>query len=171
MFSRLDHDGSGTITLAEIMEATEEDQIMLKKFLTLDSPLEIFCMLDIDNSGQLNIEEFCEGVMEHVTSDRSVEFKRIDKNFKQLRKEVRELQLSVDKVASIALKASGSGTGSQQLSPVALTKKKRDVKFNEENDQNEMPRDSEPVTEPEPPEPQQPTAEPASESPLWATET
>ena len=31
-------------------------------------------------------------------------------------------------------------------------------------------RDSEPVTEPEPPEPQQPTAEPASESPLWATE-
>ncbi|CAJ1419233.1 unnamed protein product [Effrenium voratum] len=170
MFSRLDHDGSGTITLAEIMEATEEDQIMLKKFLTLDSPLEIFCMLDIDNSGQLNIEEFCEGVMEHVTSDRSVEFKRIDKNFKQLRKEVRELQLSVDKVASIALKASGSGTGSQQLSPVALTKKKRDVKFNEENDQNEMPRDSEPVTEPEPPEPQQPTAEPASESPLWATD-
>ena len=137
--------------------------------------------------------------LRHVTSDRSVEFKRIDKNFKQLRKEVRrvlssfsgqsagmihkanvasqpalgtchasilvlsqeelnekstlqskrdmsstfplkqttnrdrrekkiagpsptcdrELQLSVDKVASIALKASGSGTGSQQLSPAA----------------------------------------------------
>ena len=65
--------------------------MLLKKFLTLESPLEIFRgwpgyklfldlgfqkgprehgrsidrgMLDIDNSGQLNIEEFCEGVIQ-----------------------------------------------------------------------------------------------------------
>lgn len=153
MFSRLDEDGSGTITLAEIMEATEEDQMLLKKFLTLESPLEIFRMLDIDNSGQLNIDEFCEGVIQAVTSDRSVEFKRIDKNFKQLRKEVRALQLSVDKLTGLLVHTMGVGstlsTSSLQLSVVSQdvrdAKNKRKGIFFEED---VKPR--EPVMEPEP---------------------
>ncbi|CAE7235015.1 unnamed protein product [Symbiodinium natans] len=150
MFSRLDHDGSGTITLAEIMEATEEDQMLLKKFLTLESPLEIFRMLDIDNSGQLNIEEFCEGVIQHVTSDRSVEFKRIDKNFKQLRKEVRALQLSVDKLTGMFMQTMGVGsTSSMALCNVSsdvkdARTKRRGICFEEDT----KPR--EPVMEPEP---------------------
>ena len=73
----------------------------------------------------------------HVTSDRSVEFKRIDKNFKQLRKEVRHaaasvcpalihtishcaepvilgraLQLSVDKLTGMFMQTMGVGSTS-----------------------------------------------------------
>ncbi|CAE7277227.1 fpaB-1 [Symbiodinium pilosum] len=165
MFSRLDEDGSGTITLAEIMEATEEDQMLLKKFLTLESPLEIFRMLDIDNSGQLNIEEFCEGVIQHVTSDRSVEFKRIDKNFKQLRKEVRSLQLSVDKLIGIVKQTAGlASTSSLPVSVASDLKegkpKRKGIYFEEE----QKPR--EPVTEPEPRDPALELQTP----PVWATD-
>eukprot|EP00931_Biecheleriopsis_adriatica_P039738 TRINITY_DN22719_c0_g2_i1.p1 TRINITY_DN22719_c0_g2~~TRINITY_DN22719_c0_g2_i1.p1 ORF type:complete len:286 (-),score=39.49 TRINITY_DN22719_c0_g2_i1:55-846(-) len=100
MFNRMDHDGSGGITLTEIQEAAEDDINLLKRFMTLENTGEVFKMLDLDSSGHLNIDEFCDGILEHVLSDRSIDFKRIEKEFKRVRTQLRETNALILAVAA-----------------------------------------------------------------------
>merc|ERR1712226_1001815 len=86
-------------------------------------------MLDVDGTGSLEIEEFCDGILEVMTSDRPIELKRIEKVLAKLRLEAREvhknqrnLQKTVDKAktaqegpaANEALSSAGSTSTLEQ---------------------------------------------------------
>eukprot|EP00928_Gymnodinium_smaydae_P039716 TRINITY_DN27064_c0_g1_i1.p1 TRINITY_DN27064_c0_g1~~TRINITY_DN27064_c0_g1_i1.p1 ORF type:complete len:715 (+),score=131.71 TRINITY_DN27064_c0_g1_i1:93-2237(+) len=79
MFGRLDRNNNGTLTHDELMTACAEDRNLLVQFTTLDDPMSIFKTLDVDGSGEVGIDEFCDGILEVVTSDRPIELKRMGK--------------------------------------------------------------------------------------------
>jgi len=59
-------------------------------------------MLDVDESGEVDIDEFCDGIAKLVNSDAPIELVRIMKNLKVLRRDVKDLK--------------GGGTKSRKLS-------------------------------------------------------
>jgi len=65
-FEQSDEDGSGTLTVEEVQNAMKDPDAMAQLKLVdlpLDDPQEIFTLLDIDNSGELSIDEFISGCM------------------------------------------------------------------------------------------------------------
>jgi len=79
MFDRLDEDGSGNITVEEMLSGTAEDMALLVEMAKNADPVEVFTSLDYDGSGQLDIEEFCDGMYQATISQTPVELRRIDK--------------------------------------------------------------------------------------------
>mmetsp|Transcript_43480 Transcript_43480/g.100596 ORF Transcript_43480/g.100596 Transcript_43480/m.100596 type:complete len:595 (+) Transcript_43480:111-1895(+) len=68
IFRLMDEDGSNTLSLAEVKNASPEVSELLREICQIkgqdDSELEkIFSMLDYDNSGQVSIDEFTDGLM------------------------------------------------------------------------------------------------------------
>lgn len=64
IFEEADADGSGTLTLQEVVEATLKPEIYSKLKLIgfpVDNPSEVFELLDFDETGELAIEEFITG--------------------------------------------------------------------------------------------------------------
>merc|ERR1719487_726587 len=80
MFYELDEDGSGSLEKEELMHADEELQNELKKVMELDNVVDVFDMLDTDGGGSVGIDEFIDGIMKIVCSDRPVELLRIQKH-------------------------------------------------------------------------------------------
>lgn len=65
-FEQSDEDGSGTLTMEEVQAAMKDPEAMNKLKLIdlpLDDPHEIFSLLDVDQSGELSIDEFISGCM------------------------------------------------------------------------------------------------------------
>jgi len=91
-FQRLDVDGDGKISRNELMEASGVDLQSLYHSLKLDNPEEIFFALDVDGTGEIGIAEFCDGVLQAVNSERSVELKRMDKQISSMKKQLNELE-------------------------------------------------------------------------------
>mmetsp|Transcript_86318 Transcript_86318/g.239362 ORF Transcript_86318/g.239362 Transcript_86318/m.239362 type:complete len:665 (+) Transcript_86318:51-2045(+) len=91
IFTNLDTDNSGMVTWEEIMRAPERDMDILRQLVSLDNPLQIFKMLDVDGSGQVSIDEFCDGIVDAVTSDRHIEFKRMEKHLQSVRQSLKEI--------------------------------------------------------------------------------
>ena len=56
IFKRLDEDGSGQVSRDEILNISNDDKEVLHKLPTLSDPLEIFGALDVDGSGNVDIE-------------------------------------------------------------------------------------------------------------------
>jgi len=79
IFIRLDEDRSGEVTVDEIANMDVDDQKAMETILGIKDPMEIFNLLDVDKSGSLGIEEFCDGIWQYVTSSGSLEMKRIEK--------------------------------------------------------------------------------------------
>merc|ERR1711934_390605 len=65
-FESSDEDGSGTLTPDEVKAAMDNPDNM-KKLALLDlpfeDPIELFTLLDVDNSGEISIDEFISGCM------------------------------------------------------------------------------------------------------------
>merc|ERR1711871_1460342 len=65
-FEQSDEDGSGTLSVEEVQAAMNDPEAMksLKLIdLPLEDPHEIFSLLDVDQSGELSIDEFISGCM------------------------------------------------------------------------------------------------------------
>merc|ERR1712176_1400869 len=90
MFERLDQDGDHTITLAEIDRLTEEDKSMLYTNLSITDPREIFGALDVDDSGCIDIDEFCDGIWQVAISKAPIELKRLEKQVNSLKHQMQE---------------------------------------------------------------------------------
>eukprot|EP00930_Biecheleria_cincta_P098305 TRINITY_DN89978_c0_g1_i1.p1 TRINITY_DN89978_c0_g1~~TRINITY_DN89978_c0_g1_i1.p1 ORF type:complete len:522 (-),score=110.65 TRINITY_DN89978_c0_g1_i1:38-1603(-) len=78
MFLELDEDGGGTLSLDEVENAPQEVQDQLAKIGGCDMSV-MFELLDDDGSGEITVEDFCEGLLQMVSSDQSVEFIRMRK--------------------------------------------------------------------------------------------
>merc|ERR1712008_11576 len=63
MFHKLDKDVDGTITLMELERAPERVKQELEQYLhQSDSLSDLFEIIDVDESGEVDIDEFCDGV-------------------------------------------------------------------------------------------------------------
>lgn len=65
-FEQSDEDGSGTLTSEEVqiaMENPENRKRLALMDLPIEEPSELFTLLDVDNSGEISIDEFISGCM------------------------------------------------------------------------------------------------------------
>ncbi|CAJ1336439.1 unnamed protein product, partial [Effrenium voratum] len=68
MFLELDEDGSGELSVEELLDAPEEAQDQLKEIAGSGDLMELFNLLDYDGGGTVGVEEFCEGVLKASSS-------------------------------------------------------------------------------------------------------
>jgi len=95
LFKDFDADGDETVTISEIKNANEEVRQQLEGFMQVDSLEELFEMIDVDGSGEIDIDEFCDGISKVVSSDIDVETMRMLKQLSVIRKELKDLKSSV----------------------------------------------------------------------------
>jgi len=65
-FEQSDEDGSGTLSVEEVkiaMDNPENRKRLALMDLPIDEPTELFTLLDVDNSGEISIDEFISGCM------------------------------------------------------------------------------------------------------------
>merc|ERR1719464_400842 len=98
MFKRLDEDGGGTVTLDEIANADNALKEELLEIIQSDNIVEVFEVLDVDGSGELNIQEFLDGVMLAVTSDTPMEYVRMQKQLLYLREKTGVVEKNLTRV-------------------------------------------------------------------------
>ncbi|CAJ1332064.1 unnamed protein product [Effrenium voratum] len=85
MFASLDEDGSGELSLEELLEAPEDLICDLKEISTVDDLEELFSMLDYDGGGAIDTNEFCEGILKVANESRSaVELGRLMKQCNEI---------------------------------------------------------------------------------------
>jgi len=85
IFRRLYEDDSGEVSKGEINNIDEIDRKHLETVMGIGDPAEIFDMLDVDRSGSIGIDEFCDGIWQVVTQPGSLEVKRLEKKIDALR--------------------------------------------------------------------------------------
>merc|ERR1719362_180416 len=95
MFYDLDINGDGTVTLDELRQANEDLRSKLADFMRADSLVELFEMIDVDESGCIDINEFVDGIEKLVNSEQPVEVIRILKQLVVSRRELGELKEAV----------------------------------------------------------------------------
>merc|ERR1719282_1304865 len=61
IFKRIDQDGSGTLSREEILNVEGDDKGVLSQLSATNDLGELFDALDVDGSGDLNINEFIDG--------------------------------------------------------------------------------------------------------------
>jgi hypothetical protein len=113
VFVRLDENGSGTISRDEIWAVSPADMQVLRSLTQMTDPSEIFEELDLDGSGEVDIDEFCDGLWQVVVSKVSVEIRRTERRTKEIFKSIREME----KQQTLILKRVDSLCESRQISP------------------------------------------------------
>merc|ERR1719217_1385579 len=79
LFKELDKEGNELLTLDELINAGDEVQEEMQKIMQKDEVADIFDLSDTDGSGEISIDEFCDGLTRMHTSDQPVEFIRLRK--------------------------------------------------------------------------------------------
>jgi len=92
MFNELDLNDDGTVTLDELTQANENLRSKLADFMRADNLVELFEMIDVDESGCIDINEFVDGIEKLVNSEQPVETIRILKQLVVSRRELGELR-------------------------------------------------------------------------------
>eukprot|EP00929_Paragymnodinium_shiwhaense_P001455 TRINITY_DN101695_c0_g1_i1.p1 TRINITY_DN101695_c0_g1~~TRINITY_DN101695_c0_g1_i1.p1 ORF type:complete len:749 (+),score=162.82 TRINITY_DN101695_c0_g1_i1:120-2366(+) len=85
IFHELDEDHSGQINRAELSQIGEKELELLQSLVRLDDPMEIFDLLDVDGSGEIDLHEFCKGLENNLEDKAHVHFQRLDKRLLTLR--------------------------------------------------------------------------------------
>merc|ERR1719266_1277378 len=85
----MDEDGSGQLDMAELRGASDEIRSQLQRICNMEDVEEIFKSLDYDESGSVDIDEFCQGLLK-ATSDKPGELIRIMKQCAEILKNTRE---------------------------------------------------------------------------------
>jgi len=104
IFDRLDQDKGGTVTLEEVAGADGRMKEELLDLVQSDNIVELFELLDIDGSGELDIQEFIDGIMMAVTSDTPIEFVRMQKQLVH----IREKTMTVEKALTTVVEQVGA---------------------------------------------------------------
>jgi len=93
LFRQMDADGNDVLTRDEVESSPANIQQELADYMQAgnESLLELFDLLDVDESGQVDIEEFCDGIAKLVNSDAPVEVIRMLKQLKLLRNQQKEI--------------------------------------------------------------------------------
>jgi len=114
MFMKLDDDNSGQVSAEEMQMMGEEDKSILADVLGISEPMEIFKQLDVDGSGSLEIDEFCDGIWQVAISKAPIELKRIEKQVNSLKMNVLELrsgQSAMQEILDTVLSALNANLG------------------------------------------------------------
>merc|ERR1719410_1629304 len=90
MFQEMDEDGSGELDIFELRGASDEIKSQLQRICNMEDVEEIFKSLDYDESGAVDIDEFCQGLLK-ATSDRPGELVRIMKQCAEILKNTRHV--------------------------------------------------------------------------------
>eukprot|EP00929_Paragymnodinium_shiwhaense_P106997 TRINITY_DN72931_c0_g1_i1.p1 TRINITY_DN72931_c0_g1~~TRINITY_DN72931_c0_g1_i1.p1 ORF type:complete len:884 (-),score=172.78 TRINITY_DN72931_c0_g1_i1:54-2705(-) len=89
IFYKLDEDGSGCVSLDEFLSVSEQDLKTLVKLTGLTDPVELFRSIDLDDSGEIGIDEFCDGLWHIVVAKVPIETRRMEKRIAWLYRQVR----------------------------------------------------------------------------------
>jgi len=73
MFVRLDTDETGYVDISEVLLASADDLAFFLEYSKSVDPVSVFHHLDIDGSGELDIDEFCEGLYQALLSQTPIE--------------------------------------------------------------------------------------------------
>jgi Ca2+-binding EF-hand superfamily protein len=98
LFAELDKDGDFVIRREEIEEADFTLQERLGKILETEDLMELFDILDSDNNGSLDIDEFVRGICKIVTMNSAMEQVRIEKNMSLIRNKMMNVEYYVERV-------------------------------------------------------------------------
>eukprot|EP00929_Paragymnodinium_shiwhaense_P035616 TRINITY_DN19200_c0_g2_i1.p1 TRINITY_DN19200_c0_g2~~TRINITY_DN19200_c0_g2_i1.p1 ORF type:complete len:670 (-),score=97.70 TRINITY_DN19200_c0_g2_i1:145-2154(-) len=90
IFKRLDTDHSGMVGPEEFTKLSDNDLENLSKMTGLTDPLELFRMIDLDDSGELDIDEFCESLWHVVIDKVPVDTRRTEKRVERLYDHMRQ---------------------------------------------------------------------------------
>jgi len=90
MFKQIDQDSNESLSREELENAPDHIKDELQRYMQAgpDALLELFEMLDVDESGEVGLEEFCDGVAKIVYSEAPVELVRVLKQLKIIRRHV-----------------------------------------------------------------------------------
>lgn len=95
MFIRLDRDGSGQISREEIKGIHASDMEKLERALGFHEPVDVFRALDVDNSGELSIAEFFDGVLDIMLRRKNdtelVQMKRLERTVDAIHRRLKSL--------------------------------------------------------------------------------
>ena len=97
LFCELDTNGDHLVTHDEIEFAQRHVQERLGKILEMDDLTELFEILDNDNSGELDIDEFVCGICKIVTTNSTLDQVRMEKNISLIRKEMKDVRYYVER--------------------------------------------------------------------------
>merc|ERR550537_68024 len=100
MFHELDADGSGDLSLDELVNAPEEVRVQLLQYMKGDDILELFECIDTDDSGSIDVEEFCDGLARLTLSETPVETLRLMRQVQVIRREAdfKELHRTLERI-------------------------------------------------------------------------
>jgi len=91
LFHRIDVDKSGQISRSEIKSVTRADKKFLLSAMSTSDLMEVFTMLDVDNSGSVDIDEFVDG-MELAVSNAPIYIKRMEAKLNLALGQLRQLE-------------------------------------------------------------------------------
>jgi voltage-gated sodium channel len=105
IFEGADEDGSGTLTLGEVMKAISKPEIYNKLKMIefpVEDPKQIFMLLDYDNTGELSVDEFIAGCIRMKGTAKSkdllaaqVAVDTMKRHYTFFEKEMKELQAKI----------------------------------------------------------------------------
>lgn len=111
MFHRVDEDGSGELSKEELTLASAEDKAFIYSCTEVEDPLEFFDMIDVDKTGAVDIDEFCEGVWQAVVSKAPIETRRMELMIKAMRRDIKVLDKRQRDIASMLRQLCGAFGG------------------------------------------------------------
>jgi hypothetical protein len=91
MFTALDADGSGDLCIEEIANAPMELKHELSKCVKVEDLEELFELIDSDESGSIDLDEFVDGLSKIVASDMPLEALRTRKSFQKVARQINDL--------------------------------------------------------------------------------
>lgn len=100
LFNQLDVDGSGDLSKAELLEASADIKNALSKASKFEDVVELFEALDVDNSGSVEIDEFCLGIFALAEKpDKPIEFLRISKRMQRFQELLDRVEEKIERRA------------------------------------------------------------------------
>eukprot|EP00929_Paragymnodinium_shiwhaense_P072969 TRINITY_DN37056_c0_g1_i1.p1 TRINITY_DN37056_c0_g1~~TRINITY_DN37056_c0_g1_i1.p1 ORF type:complete len:648 (-),score=105.17 TRINITY_DN37056_c0_g1_i1:45-1928(-) len=83
LFRSLDEDNSGILTREEVAQISERDAALLEELIQLKDPVELFDVLDLDDSGEVDMQEFLK-VIHSIAFGQNMNFLKLAKTLKQM---------------------------------------------------------------------------------------
>jgi hypothetical protein len=114
LFKMLDKDGDGFVTLAELLQANMQIKLILESMCNTEDLPGLFSAIDVDDSGNIEIDEFCAGLLRYQR-ERNLDMMRMDKCTVRTLERLREVSKTVDRLPPLLPESSASTTAPTAL--------------------------------------------------------